>query len=116
MTLPQQTGLAREVSPRPDSVEAVAAHARGQGYWSPGRRPDLRQPRQLLIDSGLLEATGDPVRRAALGPWPVLMWDAEPRGQDFVVEAIDGEQNSAHFWLVEDGDGTYRVCGFASDS
>jgi len=41
------------------------------------------------------------------------MWDAEPRGDDFVVEATFAERTSAYFWVVEESDGTYRVCGFA---
>jgi hypothetical protein len=37
MTLPHQTGLVRESSQRPDSVEAAEAHARAHAYWLPGR-------------------------------------------------------------------------------
>jgi hypothetical protein len=36
MTLPHQTGLARESAQRPDSVEAAEAHARAHS-WLPGR-------------------------------------------------------------------------------
>jgi hypothetical protein len=177
MTLPHQTGLAREVLARTDSVEAAEAHARGFTYWSPGRfertagnvirlvllviagvaavvgvvvsgftsapspysvdtttpRGALgayfqalsdddvhtavglicRSNRQVLIDTGFVEATAGPLQRSPMEPWPVILWDAEPRGDDFVIKATNGESSSAYFWVVAEGDGAFRVCGFA---
>ena len=37
MTLPHHTDLARDNKPRPDSIRAAEAHARGNTGWFPGR-------------------------------------------------------------------------------
>jgi hypothetical protein len=111
--------LGRSMAPAPYSVDTTTPLGAVGAYFEALSRRDFHTADDLLcererrFDTGFVEATAEPLRRAPMEPWPVILWEAEPREDAYVVEAVSRDTDFGNIWVVQEGDHEYRVCGFA---